>query len=88
MNSTLWCVVVLATGLAGPTHDEGAVAGATTSADDLPDLEQIQRTLTDIRGLEFKKPVAALRQSRQDVAGMVDEWIEEVLPTDRVEQIE
>ena len=88
MNSTLWCVVLLATGLAGPTHDEGAVAGETTSADDLPDLEQIQRTLTDIRGLEFKKPVPALRQSRQDVAGMVDEWIEEVLPADRVEQIE
>ncbi len=26
MNSTLWCVVLLATGLAGPMHDEGAVA--------------------------------------------------------------
>jgi hypothetical protein len=88
MNSTLACVVLLAIGLAGPTRDEGAVAGETTSADDLPDLEQIQRTLTGIRGLEFKKPVPALRQSREDVATFVDEWIEEVLPADRVQQIE
>ena len=63
------------------------MAGETTSADNLPDLERIQRTVTGIRGLEFKKSVPAVRQSREDLAAFVDEWMEEVLPADRVETV-